>query len=305
MENSRHRRLTVDPEQYSILAPIPPFVDICLQSAAITSREFSKIVSLAAGYPNDPRMIEMVRKAGDASAKVPYLLDAGETADSVLAALREVARPHIEYIQSLPAPVQATIHLLLSINAVPRGCENYAIPALLEVDRIQGQIVKTLRGRMNGRRLALDFHADNLAALQLLDREWPRLREEKKSRWASRPLPEQAQMQYVPFFDKAGHMAYVQETCVIVDAPDAKKLARFTPPILRRPLPVNVAAPATGSADWLLREAGKIGRHFTRALLEIIKTHLAARQVELEIKNYELINQHAQDALREFVEKLP
>jgi hypothetical protein len=305
MSAPKHQQLTIDTRRYHVLAPLPPFVDICLQSTAIKSNEFSKIVNLADHYPNDPRMIEMVRMGGDASAKVPYLMGAGETADSILATLREIARPHVERIQSLPAPVQATIHLLLSMNTVPKGCEMVGIPALLEIDRIQGDIVKTLYELLNGRQLARDFRNDNITALQTLDRDWPRLREEKSSLWHKKLLPEKAQMEYLPFFDKAGCLIYIHETCVIVDSPGVDKLQAFTPPVLKRPLPANVPVPITGSADWLVREVGKIGRHFTRALLEIIKAHLAAERLELEARNYDLINQHAQDALREFIENTP
>ena len=112
-------------------------------------------------------------------------------------------------------------------------------------------------------------------------------------------------MQYEPFFDKAGRLISLRETCVIVDAPDAHKLQWFIPPVLQRPLPPNVPVPTVGSADWLIHEVGKIGRHFTRALLEIIKAHLVAEQIALESRNYTLINQHAQDALQEYVHKTP
>jgi hypothetical protein len=82
-------------------------------------------------------------------------------------------------------------------------------------------------------------------------------------------------------------------------------LQALTPAVLRRPLPSHIPAPATGSADWLLREVGKIGRQFTRALVEIIKTHLAAERIALEARNYELITRQAHEALREFIEANP
>ncbi|MGA2489768.1 MAG: hypothetical protein ABSF99_06215, partial [Anaerolineales bacterium] len=299
------RQLTIDTGRYYVLASITPFVNICLQSTKINPDEFSKIVNLAAHYQNDPRMIDMVRMGGDASAKVPYLMDAGETADSILTILREIAQPHVKRLQSLPAQVQATIHLLLSLNTVPKGCEMVAIPALLEIDQIQGDMVKTLDDLMNGRQLAKDFHNGNITALQMLDRDWPRLREEKSSLWHKKLLPEKAQMQYIPFFDKADRLVYVHEICVIVDSPDVHKLQALTPPVLQRPLPANVPVPTTGSADWLIREVGKIGRHLTRALLEITKAHLDAERVALEARNYDLINQKAQGAFREFIEKTP
>jgi hypothetical protein len=297
----------IDTEQYFVLAPVPPFVDICLESIPINRYEFSKIIHLAANYRNDPRMIEIVRKAGDASAKVPYLMAAGETSGSVLFTLREIAHPHLAYLRRLPDQIQATIHLMLSINKVPHGCEMYALPALLEIDRIQGEFVHTLRRFMTGRQLARDFHDNSLTALQMLDRDWPRLRRGKGPRWPQSPLPlpEQPQMQYVPFFDRAGRLIRLHETCVIVDSPDAHELLRFIPPVLRRPLPPNVSVPTPGSADWLIHEVGKVGRHFTRALLEIIRDHLAAEQIELDVRNYALINQHAQDALLEYVHKTP
>jgi hypothetical protein len=305
MANRKNLPTTIDTRRYYILTPIPPFVDICLQSTVIKSHEFQKILDLAAHYPNDPRAIEMVRMGGDASAKVPYLLEASESADSILATLRGIAQPYVERIQSLPDTVQATIHLLLSMNRVPKGCEMYGIPALLEIDRIQEDFVNVLHGLMNGRSLARDFHDGNITALQMLDRDWPRLREEKSILGHKKLIPEKAQMQNIPFYDKADRLVSLHETCVIVDSPYAHILQAMTAPILQRPLPANVPTPTTGSADWLIREVGKIGRHFTRALLEIIKAHLAAERVALEVRNYDLINQHAQDALREFIETTP
>ena len=305
MYKHRGRQLTIDTGRYYILAPPLPFVDICLQSTAINPGEFSKIVNLSTNYQDDPRMIEMVKKGGDASAKVPYLMQAGETADSILATLREVARPHIERMDGLPTPIQATIHLLLSMNTVPKGYEIYGIPALLEIDRIQEDMVRTLHDLMIGRQLAKDFHDGNIAALQMLDQDWPHLREKKSSLWHKKLLPEKAQMQYIPFFNKADRLISLHETYVIVDSPEVQKLQALTPPILQRPLPDNIPAPVTGSADWLIREVGKVGRHFTRALLEIIKAHLAAEQVALEARNYEFISRQAQDALREYIEKTP
>ncbi len=302
---------TVDTRRYLVLNLTPPFVDVILRSAHITRREFAKIVGLTANYPNDPRLVEMVRQAGDASAKVAYLLAEGETPDSILAILRDLARPHLAYLRTLPGPLQATLELLLSLNTVPDGCEPFALPALLELDRIQGELVAALQERMNGRQLAQAFHADNHAALALLDQDWPRRRRERRVRDESSflrpdsPLPEQPQMQYTPFFDAAGRLVSVSETCVILGAPAAATLQHLTPAVLRRPLPEYVPVPATGSADWLIREVGKIGRHFTRALLGIIQAHLSAERVALEAGNYRLIDQQAQAALREFVEDTP
>jgi hypothetical protein len=182
------------------------------------------------------------------------------------------------------------------------------LPALLEIDRIQGEIVRTLNEMINGRKLGRKFREHSLAALWMLDQDWPRLREERgSSHWPKypEPLPEHPQMQYKPIFDKDDRLVRVHETCVIVDAPDAAVIKRFTPTILQRPRPGNVPPPTTGSADWLIHEVGKVGRHFTRALLDIIKDHLLADQVALDARNYALINQHAQDALQEFVNKTP
>jgi hypothetical protein len=304
MAHHQTKPLKINTGRYFILSPILPFVDIILQCTPINRREFSQIVDLATGYQNDPRLIEMVRKAGDASAKVPYLLDDGETPDSILNTLRKIAQPHVEHLHSLPESVQATIHLMLSINVVPKGCERYGIPALLEIDRMQGEIVLALRELFGNRQLAMDFHKDNIAALQMLDKDWPRLREDR-SIWPHGPLPEHSQIHYKPFFDKAERLMYMQETYVVIDSPNATMLREFTPAVLQNPLPANVPVPVTGSADWLIRTVGKIGRHFTRALLGIIKTRLEAERVALELKNYELINQHALDALRDYVERMP
>ncbi len=299
------RRLTIDTRRYYVLTPKLPFIDLCIKSTGISPFEYTKIMDLAEHYPNDPRMIEMVRMGGDASAKVPYLMRDGETAESILAALREIARPHVERLKRLPDPIQATIHLLLSMNTVPKGCERACLPALLEIDQVQEEMKKTLNDLMNGRQLAMDFRNGNIAALKMLDQDWPRLREEKSLFYLKRKLPEKAQMHYEPLFDKANHLVSIYETCVIVDAPYVDQLRALTPPVLKRPLPTNIPAPVTGSVDWLIREVGKIGRHFTRALLEIIKAHLAADQVALESRDYDRINREAQEALREYIEKTP
>jgi hypothetical protein len=169
---------------------------------------------------------------------------------------------------------------------------------------MQEEMIKTLRGLMAGRKLAQDFHQDNIAALKQLDQDWPRLRKERTSQWNSKSLPEQPQMQYFPLFEN-NRLISMHETYVIVDSPGAKVLKRFIPSVLLNPLPESEPAPSTRSVDWLIRDAGKIGRHFTRALLRIIKTHLEAEQVALEAGNYDLINRRAQEALLEFVKKTP
>jgi hypothetical protein len=295
----------VDTGRYFVLSPIVPYIDICLQSIAINRREFSQIEQLAKSYQNDPRLIEMVRKGGDASAKVPYLMDAEETPDSILATMRKIAAPHVERIRSLPDSVQATIHLLLSINTMPRGCEMCGIPALLEIDRMQGEIVQSLRGLMAGRKLASAFHNNNIAALKALDADWPRLREAKNLIWSTSELPEKSRTQYKPIFSNANRLMYLHETCVIVEAPDHRALRNLTPAVLQNPLPPNVPVPETGSADWLMRYIGKVGRHFTRALLGIMKARLETERVALDVNNYELITEHALDAMRDYVEKNP
>jgi len=91
----------------------------------------------------------------------------------------------------------------------------------------------------------------------------------------------------------------------MVDPPGVKTLQRYIPAVLRRPLPEGVPAPATGSADWLLRDVGKVGRHFTRALLSIIKAHLEEEKVALDAANHALIQRHAQDAILEYVRRTP
>lgn len=305
MTTLEHRSPALNTERFSILNPVPPFVDLCLRIADITPHEFSKIARHAAGFPNDARLIEMVRQAGDASAKVPYLLDVHETPATILETLREIARPHAEHLKTLPDPLRDTIYLLLSIHRAPRGCEAWVIAALLEMDRIQEQMIQVLRGLMPERRLAADFYRDNVTALKQLDRDWPRLRDERSTHWHSQPLPEAPQMEYHPLFDDHNRLVSMHETCVIVDAPSAHLLKEFTPPVLRRPLPESESCPETGSVDWLIRDVGKIGRHFTRALLTIIKAHLKEEQVALDARNYERIHREAQEALQEFVKKAP
>jgi hypothetical protein len=305
MPAAEPRKLNANTEHFSILNITPPFVDICLQSASISEREFSKIARIAASYPNDARLIEMVRNAGDASGKVPYLLEAGETPASILATLREVAQPQAKRLQGLPDPLQATISLLLSLNTVPSGCEAYALAALLEIDRMQEEMIHTLRGLMSGRKLAREFHHDNLVALEKLDQDWSRLQSERSSQWHTQPLPEWPHMQYHPLFGLNHRLVGVRETCVIVESPRAHTLKRLTPAVLQRPMPESELTPTTRSIDWLIRDSGKVGRHFTRALLGIIKTHLETEQVALEANNLDLINRHAQEALLEFISRTP
>lgn len=305
MTKSETRKIQVDTEHFHILNPIPPYVDIILSSYTVSPLDFARIVELAIGYRNDPRLIEMVRKAGDGSAKVPYLIDSGETPQSILGTLREIAQPHVEYIQSLPDAMQATIRGLLSINIVPQGCEMYGLPALLEIDRIQGEITTVLKEKMAGRKLAQDFYKDNVAALRFLDKDWQKLRNKKIQTWQStQPIPKQSQMQFVPIFERK-RLVRMYESCVIVDAPGARKFQAFIPPVLKRPLSEKTDLPVMGSADWLIREVGKVGRHFTRALMNIINDRLEAEKIALEAGNYELINRRAQEALKEFIERTP
>jgi hypothetical protein len=305
MSTPKDRKIKVDTDQFYVFSPILPFLDIIFQSINIRKHDYSKIVTLTDKFQEDPRMIEIVNKCGDSSAKVPYLIEAGETKESILKTLRGIAEPHIEYLHHLPDKVQSTIHLLLSINVLPRGYEMFGIPALLEIDRIQGEMIGTLQRLMKDRQLAKAFHDNNRTALQMLDRDWPRIREEKTSRFSTVLLPELAQMQYKPFFTKEGRLNYIQETCVIIDSPDVKILQQYIPHILNDPYPANEPVPMTGSADWLIRNVGKIGRHLTRALLGIIKERLAAEQIPLEKDNYELINQRALETLHNYVEKMP
>ncbi|MEN6393593.1 MAG: hypothetical protein ABFD53_07290, partial [Anaerolineaceae bacterium] len=199
MTEKKTRRVNIDIAQFYILNQITPFVEIMLSSYTISPLDFARIVEITFGYRNDPRLIEMVRQAGDGSAKVPYLIDSGETPQSILEMLREIAEPHVDYIQSLPDAIQATIKGLLSINTVPQGCERYGIPALLELDRIQGKITEVLKDKMGERKLAQEYYKDNIAALRLLDKNWERLRSQKKTTWQStQPLPERSEMQFVP-----------------------------------------------------------------------------------------------------------
>lgn len=305
MKTPAIHKISIDTDHYFVLNPIPPYVDVILHNVSINEKEFARMATLSSGYQNDSRMVEMVRKAGDASAKVPYLMAAGETPVSILEMLREMVKPHVAYLHGLPGHMRATIEMLLSINKIPMGCEDCGIPALLEIDRIQGEIIQTLRGMMAGRKLAEEFHSANMAALNRLDKDWPRLRHKAVLSWSEpHPLPEHAAMRYQPVFVR-GRLAYLFETCVIVDSPGAHELLKYTHPVLQRPIPENQPVPATGSADWLIRDAGKIGRHFTRALLNIIKDRLAAEKISLDAHNYHRINQEARDALHDFVGKTP
>jgi hypothetical protein len=291
-------------DRFTVLAPVPPFVDILLQKSSIGREEFPKITELAASYPDDPRMVEMVRKAGDASAKVPYLLDRGETPAAILDVLREIAAPHVERLKTLPEGVQAAVHTLLSINMVPSGYEKYGIPALLEIDRIQKEMTETLRAEMAHRSMAQEFHQVNHTALRLLDQEWAHIRKSDAPWPYAHTLPEQTGLQYIPIFYN-DYLVGVREMCVIVDSPLAHELRSLTPRILQHPLPEDLTAPLTGSADWLLRVVGKIGRHFTRALLDILLKHLASRRILPGLKEYDLINYESQRAFRLFVESTP
>jgi hypothetical protein len=305
MTNPESRHVKVDTDRFYILNPIPPYVDIILHAYQVSPLDFARIVELTAKYRNDPRLIEMVRKAGDASAKVPYLIDTGETPQSILDVLRDLAQPHVDHMRSLPDAMQATIRGLLSINTVPQGCEVYSIPALLELDRIQGEITKLLKEIMVGRKLAQNFHKDNNTALYMLDQAWPQLRSRRIPTWQStQPIPHRSQMEYVPVFEHE-RLIRLYESCVIVDAPDARLLQRLIPPVLKRPLPEKEPVPDMGSANWLIREVGKVGRHITRALLKIINDRLEAEQIALEAGNYALINRRAQEALKEFIERTP
>jgi hypothetical protein len=306
MDKPAHFSFKLNTREYSVLSPIPPFVDIILQNANIDQAEFNKIVQLARGYQSDPRLVEMVRRAGDTSAKIPYLLDEHETPESILAQLRKVAAPHVEYLHSLPLKMQATIQTLLSVNKLPTGYEIYGIPALLEIDRIQHEMITDLKKLMAGRRFAEEFYQANVHALRQLDEEWPKLSHGKFSAYWPEvmKIPETPVMQYEASFEH-GRMHYLFETCVIVDPPRSHDFKRFIPPVLQRPLPEMSAVPQTGSADWLIREVGKVGRHITRALLELIRTHLEEERIAVVEKNYELISREAQDVLEEHIGRLP
>jgi hypothetical protein len=305
MKKPEHFSINFDARKYSISTLIPPFTDIILQASEIDEMEYGRIIDIAKSYPSDPRLVEMIRCAGDASAKVPYLIDEGETPESILETLRSVANAHIDHLNSLPSDVQSTIHTLLSVNKVPVGYEKLGIPALLEIDRIQREMTNSLRQLMSGRRMAEEFYQANLAALKSLDQSWHVLRQRTFPFWARKAsIPEHSQMAFDGYFEN-GRLKFIYETYVIVDPPRVNDFNRFIPPILQRPLPEILAVPETGSADWLIREVGKVGRHFTRAILEIIREHLAVEKIALEVKNYALINQEAREILDEFMTKFP
>ena len=305
MKNPEQFTFKFDANEYTILSPIPPFVDIILKNTHINQTEFLRIVGLTSSYQSDPRLIEMVRMAGDTSAKIPYLIDEGETAESILDTLRQVAKPHVEHLNNLPHRVQATIHTLLSINKLPAGYDMYGIPALLEVDRMQRDMIHTLKELMVGRKFAEEFYQANLNALKQLDHDWPSMRQGKTTYWPNiMTVPEKATMQYEAEFEH-NQLKYLYETCVIVNPPKINDFKRFIPPVLQRPLAEKELVPVTGSADWLIREVGKVGRHITRALLEIIAEHLTAERIDLEYKNYELINRQALEVLDDYIKRFP
>lgn len=290
---------------YIVLASQSPFVEIILRNTGVTESEFPRILQLIHQYPNDPRLTEMVRVAGDTSAKVPYLLDEGETAASILNTLRNVAHPHAEKLRNLPEQVRSTIYTLLAINQLPVGYEVYGIPALLELDGIQQEIILALRKLMTGRKLAEEFLAANLAALREIDSEWPRLEKRRITYWPNNiSIPQQAQTQYQPVFEN-NQLLRLYETSVIVTPPWAKEFQQYIPQVLRRPMGEQDLTPATGSVDWLLREGGKVGKHVTRALLELIRTHLEEERLAMDMLNYERINQASHEILKEYIGKTP
>ncbi|MHC1781552.1 MAG: hypothetical protein AB9891_02105 [Anaerolineaceae bacterium] len=304
MDKPGSLKFPADTRNFIVLNPQPPFVDILLELVDINPDEFGRIDALAESWENDPRLIEMVRLGGDGSAKVPYLMEPGETPESILATLRDIARPHLEHLESLPEAVQATIHLLLSINSLPKGCDAFAIPALLEIDRIHAGMVRRLHELMADRPLARKFREDNMAALKELDSHWETLRKNVNYPHPGTVVPHKSRMEFEPVYKK-NRLVHIYETCVIVPTPGREILMRFTPRVLQRPLPVGEAVPPTGSVDWLLREAGKVGRHFTRALLHMVKERMEKERISLEVKNYELIRQQALLVWEDFVKKLP
>jgi hypothetical protein len=302
---TRNWKQEIHVERYSHLKPSLPYLNLILNSISVNPQEYDRIEALTVKYPNDPRLIEMVRNAGDSSAKVVYLMDWNETPDSIQKTLRDIASPHIEHIRHEPDALRATIYTLLSLNTIPLGHEIYAIPALLEIDRIQGEMTARLHELKAGRQLSAEVHQANQEALQQLDAAWPELRKGKTTGWSGRQsLPRQAKMHHNPVFME-DRLIHVYEECIVLDSPGAQMIKMFTPPVLQRPLPECENAPATGSVDWLIREVGKIGRQFTRALIDLIKERLEAEHISIEEKNFTLINQQANDALRDYIETKP
>lgn len=292
-------------KEYSLVNPTPPFVDVILRHADINRVEFDKLVNMAHGYRNDPRLVEMVRHSGDSSAKVAYLIDVDETQETILAELRRIAAPHVKYLNTLPEQMQTTIHTLLSINKVPTGLDLYAIPALLEIDRVQREMIAELKQKMAGRKLAEEYYKANVEALRELDEDWPHLHHGEISYWPkSMAVPESPRMNYEGFFEH-DRLAHLFESCVIVQPPQTNDFVRFIPPVLRRPLPQSCPVPQTGSADWLIREVGKVGRQITRALLSLISQNLEREKIRLEASNYELITRKSRESLDEMISRLP
>ena len=159
---------------------------------------------------------------------------------------------------------------------------------------------------MANRKLAKTFHADNQAALIELDREWPKVRQKNIPWPVSHALPDKAKMQFHPIFF-TDHLVGIREICVIVDAPEARELRHATPPILQNPLPEQLMPPPTGSTDWLIRMVGKIGRHFTRALLETIVNRLEdqRRHPQHSAAYFDQIDAEIQEAVHWYIDNKP
>lgn len=305
MEKPAQFSFNMKAKEYSLLNPVPPFVDIILRHADLNRAEFEKLVHMANGYRNDPRLVEMVRQAGDGSAKVAYLIDTTETPESILSSLRKIADPHVKHLDMLPEEMQSTIHTLLSVNKVPTGLDVYAIPALLEIDRIQREMIAELKGLMEGRKLAGEFYQANIAALNALDEEWPHLHRGEISYWPkSMAVPLTPRMQYEGYFEH-DRLTHLFESCVVVQPPHRNDFVKYIPPVLQRPLPQHCPVPQTGTADWLIREVGKVGRQITRALLSLISQKLDQEKIRLEAQNYELITRKSREALDEMISRLP
>jgi hypothetical protein len=299
---SEQVRYNIKEESREVLSVRPPFNNCILELVDIDQSAFPSFESRALGYPNDSRLIDMVRAGGDASAKVPYLMSDTETPESILDQLKKIAQPHVEHISTLPEDMQSTITLLLTINAPPTGKDyrKLVIPALLELDRIQGEMTSKLHTLMEGRTLARVFHEGNIRALQQLDSRWPSIRENPINPFSQERFPMEAKTRYIPEVSN-GKLAHIREESVIVNPPFIKALQFLTPDVLKRPLPQNVKY-HIGSIEWLIREIGKVGRHSTRALLDIVKERIEQERIDLSPENYANIAKRGMQALQEHIE---
>jgi hypothetical protein len=306
MQTPDSREPAVNTENYTVLHQTPPYIDLILQHVGFDELDFQKVKERAQSYENDPRLIDMVRESGDGSGKVPYLLDENAEPGKILFKLRSIAGPHVEHLYQVPTDMRMVINHLLAFNEAPAGSDELIIPALLEIDRMQGAMTTDLRAEMQSHPHALRFYEANAAALKKFDDEWSDVRKRTVGvslfmRNVEAP-PIKSTMSYIPKYSDKGRLTNIFEERVIIRSPFTQELQRLTPGELKRPRPEGMHYPAFGSQDFLLLETGKIGRHSIRAMLDVIKDHMKKDSVKLAEENYSKIAQLGTEALREYYE---